>query len=228
MLAPWRDLVHKYETTIIRITQCRDIQFLEQLCLISRLTSPSQTMRAPLTHIAKTKITKLEKIKSSLTSWHCFCPRYLVMLDTLVTPSFRYRAGYKFPSQWPCLTEPWTPEALLSQTSCFVVNFHHFELPYFEDFLNRSRLKMFMSAPIYMGEPIRKSVLWSRKFTKLTLKLVTADEQNWVWEGKRRHFGTMLPRRWEIRKIEEVDRAEIFLQFIFHPAPGSLACALIL
>ena len=22
-------------------------------------------------------------------------------------PSFRYRAGYEFPSQWPCLTEPW-------------------------------------------------------------------------------------------------------------------------
>ena len=64
--------------------------------------------------------------------------------------------------------------------------------------------------------PIRKSVLSSRKFTKLMLKLVTGDEQNWVWKGKRRHFGTMLPRRWEIRKMEEVVRAEIFLQFIFH------------
>ena len=48
------------------------------------------------------------------------------------------------------------------------------------------------------------------------LKLVTGDEQNWVWKGKRRHFGTMLPRRWEIRKMEEVAQAEIFLQFIFH------------
>ena len=59
------------------------------------------------------------------------------------------------------------------------------------------------------------------------LKLVTGDEQNWVWKGKRRHFGTMLPRRWEIRKMEEVAQAEIFLQFIFHsPRFWGVQCTL--
>ena len=147
MLAPWRGVVHKYGATIIRITQCRDIQFLEQLCLISRVTSPSQTMRAPLTHIAKTKITKLEKIKSSLTSWHCVivCPQYLVMLDTLVTPPFGIEQvmnsphnGHALQSPGESLVETW---GLVESNILFRCKFPSFRTTHFPRFSESFQIK---------------------------------------------------------------------------------------